>query len=134
MYMYQCLLVASLSIVSKWFQRRRISIKLMKISDAKWGKTQRQFEKRRGVLLYSNRPHNWSNIHIWLMLRHCTTPTPYRLPCWWDPIFKILDSNLKLTCMIGPCNTYQFKVLKSFETSNFWNFDQSFKISKFQIV
>ena len=34
----------------------------------------------------------------------------------------------------GPCNTYQFKVLKSFEILNFWNFDQSFKISKFQIV
>ena len=34
----------------------------------------------------------------------------------------------------GPCNTYQFKVLKSFETLDFWNFDQSFKISKFQIV
>ena len=30
----------------------------------------------------------------------------------------------------GPCNTYQFKVLKSFEILDFWNFDQSFKISK----
>lgn len=55
-HMFQCLLVASLSIVSKGFQRRRISIKLMKTTDAKWGKTQRQFEKKEGVLLYSDWP------------------------------------------------------------------------------